>query len=111
MRIIMRTLRHRWQRFKRWQKIVLMVGLLLLVGLSALYAWIFVGLPPIDQLQAGLALPSTRILDRHGRLLYEIIDPKGGRHTAVPLAQIPKELIQATIATEDKNFYATPGID
>jgi penicillin-binding protein 1C len=107
----MRAIRHRWQCFKRWQKIMFMAGLLVLAGLSALYVWIFVGLPPIDQLQAGLALPSTRILDRRGRLLYEIIDPKGGRHTAVSLSQIPKELIQATIATEDKNFYATPGVD
>ncbi len=110
----MRLIRHLltcWQRLKRWHKIAALIGVMLLIAGTALYAWVFVGLPPINQLQAGLALPSTRILDRRGRLLYEIIDPRGGRHTAVPLAQIPKPLIQATIATEDRNFYATPGVD
>ncbi len=76
-----------------------------------MYLLIFAGLPSIDQLQAGLALPTTRILDRHGRLLYEIIPPQGGRHTAVPLSQIPRPLLQATIDTEDRNFYSTPGVD
>jgi membrane peptidoglycan carboxypeptidase len=58
-----------------------------------------------------LAFADTRITDRNGRLLYEIIDPKGGRHTAVQLARIPVPLRQATIATEDRNFYSTPGVD
>src|SRR4029077_3163742 len=44
-------------------------------------------------------------------LLYEIIDQQSGRNTAVPLSQIPKALINATIATEDRNFYSTPGVD
>src|SRR5436305_11303815 len=101
----------RWRRMRRRNKIVSIVGALLLVGALIFYLWIFAGLPSIDRLQAGLALPSTRILDRNGRLLYEIIAPQGGRHTAVPLAQIPKPLVQATIATEDRNFYSTPGVD
>ncbi|MFN8419543.1 MAG: transglycosylase domain-containing protein [Anaerolineae bacterium] len=59
----------------------------------------------------GMALPSTRILDRNGRLLYEVIDRRGGRHTAIPLDQIPQSCKDATIATEDRNFYSTQGID
>jgi len=110
MRILLPLL-FRWRHLKRWHKIAVLCGVILLIAGSALYAWVFVGLPSINQLQAGLALPSTRILDRRGRLLYEIIDPRGGRHTAVPLSQIPKALVQATIATEDRNFYATPGVD
>ncbi len=101
----------RWRRLRRWQRITSVAGVAVIIAAAALYAWIFVGLPPIDNLQAGMALPSTRILDRHGRLLYEIIDPRGGRHTAVMLDQIPQWLIQATIATEDRNFYSTPGVD
>ncbi len=107
----MRKLGRRWLALRRRNKIAAIIGLIGLVAGFAFYQWIFVGLPPIDQLQAGLALPSTRITDRHGRLLYEIIDPKGGRHTAVQLARIPGALRQATIATEDRNFYSTPGVD
>src|SRR5438034_6988274 len=99
------------RQMRRRNKLLSAVGALLFVGALIFYLWIFAGLPSIDRLQAGLALPSTRILDRNGHLLYEILAPEGGRHTAVPLSQIPAALIQATIATEDRNFYATQGID
>lgn len=107
----MRRMWRRWRQFKRWQKILSVMGITILTGGLAFYLWIFVGLPSIDQLHAGLALPSTRIYDRNNRLLYEVIDPNGGRNTAVPLSRVPKALIQATIATEDRNFYSTAGID
>ncbi|HVO41329.1 MAG TPA: penicillin-binding protein 1C [Aggregatilineales bacterium] len=110
----MRILESFWARFKglkRWRKIALVVGLVVIALGAGIYAWAFADLPPIGNLQAGLALPSTHIYDRNGRLLYEVIDPNGGRHAAVPLGQIPKSLIEATIATEDRNFYSTPGID
>src|SRR5579859_3805760 len=107
----LRNLIHKWRTLRRRSRIGLVLAGLLIIAALSLYFWIFADLPSIDRLQAGLALPSTRILDRNGRLLYEIIAPQGGRHTAVPLAQIPKALVQATIATEDRNFYSTPGVD
>lgn len=73
--------------------------------------WLFADLPSIDRLQAGLALPSTRIYDRNGQLLYEILPPEGGRNTALGLDEIPPHCVQATIATEDANFYNHPGVD
>ncbi len=73
--------------------------------------WLFADLPSIDRLQAGLALPSTRIYDRSGQLLYEILPPEGGRNTALGLDAIPLHCVQATIATEDANFYNHPGVD
>src|SRR5262245_32759124 len=111
MRTFLTKLLFSWQRWRRWQKIACIGGLFLALLGVFIYLWIFAGLPPVDNLKAGLALPSTRILDRNGRVLYEILAPEGGRHKTVPLSQIPKPLIQATIATEDKNFYATPGVD
>src|SRR5689334_16955064 len=107
----MRRVIRRWRSLRRWQKIISIIGLFLIIGITGMYLWVFADLPSIDQLQAGLALPTTRILDRHGRLLYEIIPKVGGRHTAVALSQIPKPLILATIDTEDRNFYSTPGVD
>ena len=52
---------------------------------------------------------TTRIYDRHGALLYELSDR--GRRDVVPLEVIPEVLIQATLATEDKNFYQHTGVD
>jgi 1A family penicillin-binding protein len=54
---------------------------------------------------------TTRILDRNGQVLYEILDPHAGRRTYIPLSQISPNLVAATIATEDKEFYTHPGFD
>lgn len=101
----------KWRGLRRWQKLLSVFLLIVLIGGVAVYFWLFAGLPSIDNLRAGLALPSTRIYDRKGRLLYEIIDPNGGRNTAIPLSQIPAVCVQATIATEDRYFYSNPGVD
>jgi penicillin-binding protein 1C len=54
---------------------------------------------------------TTRILDRNGNLLYEVLDPNAGRRTYVKLDQISPNVIAATLATEDKDFYNNPGFD
>jgi 1A family penicillin-binding protein len=55
--------------------------------------------------------PSSKVYDRHGRLLFEMPPPHAGRHTPVPLEQMPLALQQAVIATEDASFYHNPGVD
>ncbi len=115
MRQIGLKLKTHWRTLRRRRKIVITaIGLLLVAivgGGFGVYRWLFTDLPSIDHLQAGLALPSTRLYDRQGRLLYEIIDPKGGRNTAVTLDHIPPMLVKAVIDTEDRNFYANGGVD
>ncbi len=54
---------------------------------------------------------TTRILDRNGQVLYEILDPNAGRRTYIPISEISPNLVAATIATEDKEFYTHPGFD
>src|SRR5206468_1049066 len=66
--------------------------------------------PLPTNLNAYLPAPSTRITDRTGQLLYEVIGP-GGRRATAPLSSIPPALRQATIAAEDASFYRNPGID
>ena len=90
--------------------LISVVAVISAVGL-ALTTWIFWGLPSLSDLPENLAVPSLRITDRHGRILYEIIDKTGGRHTPVNLDVIPSALIKATIATEDRYFYSNPGLD
>ncbi len=59
---------------------------------------------------AMLAMPeSTRIMDRHGELLYEVHGDV--KRSFVPLKRIPVVLQKATIAIEDKDFYTHPGYD
>jgi penicillin-binding protein 1C len=84
---------------------------LLLISGVALYAWLFADLPSLDNLNAGLALPATRIYDRNGALLYEILPTEGGRNTVLPLDSIPRDCVNAVIATEDASFYTNPGVD
>ncbi len=51
---------------------------------------------------------STHIYDRNGILLYEIYREQN--RTPVNLKELPKYLIEATIAIEDKNFYRHNGV-
>ncbi|MBC8170416.1 MAG: transglycosylase domain-containing protein, partial [Anaerolineae bacterium] len=110
----MKMLKRNLQRFRalsRRRKILTALLVLSLSGCLFLYGWLFHDLPSIDTLQNGLALPSTRIFDRNGQLLYEILPPEQGRNTVVALAEIPLTCQQAVIATEDANFYTHPGVD
>lgn len=95
----------------RLQKALLLLVVALLIFGVWFYSWVFVGLPSIGELEAGLALPSTRIYDRHHRLLYEILPPEQGRNRALTLDEIPDHCEHAVIATEDSNFYSHGGVD
>jgi len=89
--------------------IIFFFGLLSIT--AAGWYWLFHSLPDLDELPARLHTPSIHIEDRHGRLLYESIPEGDGRHTNLPIGKIPIALQQATIATEDRNFYKHPGVD
>jgi len=90
-----------------------LTGLLLLLaaGGGLLAEFLLADLPSPDTLYERQGGISTRIVDRQGRLLYEIADPHAGFHTPVPLEEIPLPCQQATIAVEDANFYDNPGVD
>ncbi|MGI6367489.1 MAG: penicillin-binding protein 1C [Anaerolineae bacterium] len=57
----------------------------------------------------SVSAPTSRIVDRHGVLLYEIVDPQGGLYHHIQLNDVPLALRQAVIATEDAAFYSNPG--
>ncbi|MEZ4715341.1 MAG: transglycosylase domain-containing protein [Caldilineaceae bacterium] len=58
-----------------------------------------------------LVRPTTQIFDRHGRLLYETIDPNAGKQINLDLTQIPQACVNAVVATEDARFFYHPGVD
>ncbi|EKD65449.1 MAG: penicillin-binding protein, 1A family [uncultured bacterium] len=66
-------------------------------------------LPNPKTLSVQQAPLTTKIYDRNGVLLYQIYASQN--RTLVPLSSIPKQLQNATIAIEDKNFYNNSGFD
>jgi len=53
----------------------------------------------------------AQVYDRNGVLLYRFPDPSDGIQIPVSLDEISPHVIAATIATEDGEFWSTPGID
>ena len=100
---------------------VLIVSALAIVALffavvavgAAGYLYIAQQLPPPEELQkrADAMFVSSQIYARDGSLLYELIDPQGGKRQKIPYDQIPDVLIRATLDTEDPNFFLHPGFD
>jgi penicillin-binding protein 1C len=76
------------------------------------YYSIATSLPSVDDLRSKASqFETTRILDRNGNLLYEILDPNAGRRTYIPIDKISPYLVAATISVEDKEYYNHPGFD
>ncbi|MEZ4659749.1 MAG: transglycosylase domain-containing protein [Caldilineaceae bacterium] len=92
-------------------KFAILGVILLTSGAAAIYFWLLADLPPISSVETRLVRPTTQILDRHGRLLYEVVDPNAGKQINLALATLPAACIQATLFTEDSRFYYHPGVD
>ncbi len=91
-----------------------LVILAIIGGSILLYSYYRIArtLPSVGDLKNNASqFETTRILDRNGNSLYEILDPNAGRRTYVTLDRISPALVAATIATEDKDFYTHPGFD
>lgn len=98
--------------FKKSKKSILnfwKIYLLVLILCFTFYFFILKDLPLPTQLSSSSVPQSTQIFDRNDKLLYTIYAKKN--QTLVPLAQIPKNLQQATIAIEDKDFYHHGAVD
>ena len=92
----------------------LAVALGLLLSAAAVYEYYAIAatLPSVADLrQKSSQFETTRIYDRSGDLLYEILDPNAGKRTYVPLSEISPNLIAMTLAAEDKDFYSHGGFD
>jgi membrane peptidoglycan carboxypeptidase len=65
--------------------------------------------PQIVNLYNLMPKDNLKVYDSKGVLLDQLTDQ--GVHTTVPLSQISKQIVNAEISTEDKNFWTNPGID
>ncbi len=82
---------------------------LLLLFISGWQGYLFIKSLPSPKNIGKLNYPtSTHIYDRNGNMLYEIY--KEENRTPVKLDALPDYVSQATIATEDKDFYKHNGV-
>ncbi len=109
----MLPLRFVWRLLLAFVKLSLLaIELAILVVLGVYYHYS----RDLEGLEAGIGThrpaETSQIYARDGQtLLYELVDPQGGRRTVVNLDRIPKTLRDATVAVEDANFYENPGVD
>lgn len=91
----------------RW---VLALIAAVLLTLAALAAGLVGDLPAPTPEALRPIRPSTLIVDRNGRLLYEVIG-EHGKQTPLTFEQIPAACWQATVSVEDGRFFQHPGVD
>lgn len=79
------------------------------VALLAAYAvYLISGLPSLEQLENPRSELATKIYSSDGEVLDQLFVKN---RTRITLGELPKELVDALIATEDKNFYDHWGVD
>ena len=73
-----------------------------------LVQWLRQDLPTPAQVQSIQAPVKTTVYDVRGRVLHEFYREN---RSPVPLRGIPRNLVNATLSTEDRNFYHHWGVD
>jgi len=91
------------------KKVLLFLGIgagIVLVALILVVIWLARDLPQPGQVvrREGFA---TRIFDRNGQVIYDIYQEQ--KRSPITFEQLPENLIWATIAIEDKDFYHHKG--
>lgn len=99
------------KKFLRGKKLFVIIFLVvaLSAGLVGAYFFVLKDIPSATKIAQNNFPQSTKIYDRNGHLLYTIYSTRN--QSFVPLERIPKPIQQATIATEDKEFYNHGAID
>jgi membrane peptidoglycan carboxypeptidase len=83
---------------------------LIVVGVI-MFFWFSRDLPTPGKLVNSQSNQSTQIFDRNGVLLYSVHPSDEQNRVYVDLSKIPKNLQDATVSVEDKNFYQNQGFD
>ncbi|MGI6278525.1 MAG: transglycosylase domain-containing protein [Patescibacteria group bacterium] len=91
------------------QKALLILGIsgaILLLALFLTIIWFARDLPQPGQVVRREGF-TTRVFDRNGEVIYDIFQEQ--KRSPITFEQLPENLIQATIAIEDKDFYHHKG--
>lgn len=81
-----------------------------ILALPAL-AWIAILFLALSRAHFDAPSPTLLVRDRQGRFLGELAASGDERLGYWPLAAVPERVAQATIAIEDRRFFAHPGVD
>ena len=109
----LRAFRLPWpERSRRQAEALARVRWLLVLGavVVASLGWLRLGPLPAGLLDEP-ATPSTIVVDRHGRVLYEARAGDGTRTIKLTADTLPPALVAATVAAEDHRFWSHPGVD
>lgn len=108
---ILQSIEKSYQRIiKSGRKLTLLQIILIVAGLILITLFFLLkDVPNPSKLVKTPAPVSTQILDRNGKLLYEVFSEF--RRSPITSQDIPDYVKQATIAIEDKNFYRHHGLD
>ena len=99
----------RWSRIVQFTVAALIVLACGAVGVGiGLATWLKKDLPSPANLQTIAPPVKTLVYDTNGKLVHEFFKEN---RSIVPLKEIPKPLIQAILAIEDRRFYTHWGID
>ncbi len=84
---------------------------MIIIGALVAFSYFFVlkDLPSPIKLSNPNSPQSSRIYDRSGELLYTVYESRN--RTQIPLSEIPRNVQNATIAIEDKDFYKHGAVD
>lgn len=93
-----------YSKLSRYALFALVGGIIMMV---LVFLWFSRDLPEPGKLIEAQAANSTRIYDRNDIPLYSVYEDVN--RTYVTLDKIPKDLEEATISVEDKNFYENDG--
>ena len=97
-----------WLAKKINKKVIVLLILILILVKVGFSGWKLIkSLPDVNLIYNPPKL-STKIYDRNGVLLYKFYENEN--RSWISLNKIPKTLIQATLAIEDKEFYQHKGI-
>ena len=91
-------------RAVKWS-FVIFIWLVLFTSVAVI--WSLLNLPETESIQISRQ-PSITFLDKQGRIIASYGDIYG---QSINYQQLPKNLIDAVIVTEDKRFFSHPGVD
>ncbi len=91
-------------RLIKW---LFLIFIWLVLFLSIAVTWSLLNLPETESIQISRQ-PSITFLDKEGRIIASYGDIYG---QSIQYENLPKNLINAVIVTEDKRFFFHPGVD
>jgi penicillin-binding protein 1A len=98
-----------WRSVLRWTVFLLLaLGNAALVTAVAGYLWLSRDLPSVESLAEYRPPVVSEIVSADGQVVGELFEE---RRRVVPYERIPRHVVQAFLAAEDKNFFQHHGVD